>query len=216
MFCYTVFVKQNIVTLLEGYMLISKKDLLEKTGISYGQLYRWKREGLIPDEWFQKQSSFTGQETFFEETLILDRVEMILKLKDTYSLDEIREMIEKEPHQRQMNTELVKALEEIENQVRELYEKEEYTYFELALLSILSKLYREYGKSIMQLKGLLHGICPFFTEHAAIGKKLVVYEINQNLIGLYVGENTVCEMDIRAKRITEFKIDFIIKEIKDK
>ena len=112
--------------------------------------------------------------------------------------------------------EVEKALEEIENQVRELYEKEEYTYFELALLSILSKLYREYGKSIMQLKGLLHGICPFFTEHAAIGKKLVVYEINQNLIGLYVGENTVCEMDIRAKRITEFKIDFIIKEIKDK
>ncbi|MCL2486473.1 MAG: YhbD family protein, partial [Oscillospiraceae bacterium] len=32
--------------------LISKKDLLEFTGISYGQLYRWKREGLIPEEWF--------------------------------------------------------------------------------------------------------------------------------------------------------------------
>ena len=27
--------------------LISKKDLLELTGISYGQLYRWKRKKII-------------------------------------------------------------------------------------------------------------------------------------------------------------------------
>jgi predicted DNA-binding transcriptional regulator AlpA len=29
--------------------LISKKEVLELTGISYGQFYRWKREGLIPE-----------------------------------------------------------------------------------------------------------------------------------------------------------------------
>ena len=45
--------------------LISKRELLENTGISYGQLYRWKREGLIPEEWFIKRASFTGQECFF-------------------------------------------------------------------------------------------------------------------------------------------------------
>lgn len=28
--------------------LISKKELLEKTGISYGQLYRWKRKNIYP------------------------------------------------------------------------------------------------------------------------------------------------------------------------
>ena len=54
--------------------LISKKDLLQETGISYGQLYRWKRERLIPDAWFEKRSSYTGQETFFPRTLILERV----------------------------------------------------------------------------------------------------------------------------------------------
>ena len=32
--------------------LISKKELLDQTGISYGQLYRWKRKGLIPEAWF--------------------------------------------------------------------------------------------------------------------------------------------------------------------
>ncbi len=50
---------------------ISKKDLLELTGISYGQLYRWKRKGLIPEAWFVKKPAFTGQETFFPRTEIL-------------------------------------------------------------------------------------------------------------------------------------------------
>ena len=35
---------------------ISKKELLEKYAISYGALYRWKRKGLIPEEWFVKKS----------------------------------------------------------------------------------------------------------------------------------------------------------------
>jgi len=70
---------------------ISKKDLLLETGISYGQLYRWKRDGLIPEEWFIKRSAFTGQETFFPRDRMLARVQSILALKDTHSLEEIRE-----------------------------------------------------------------------------------------------------------------------------
>jgi len=75
---------------------ISKKELLDMTGISYGQLYRWKREGLIPEEWFIKRSAFTGQETFFPRERTLARVKAILALKDTNSLDEIRESLAKE------------------------------------------------------------------------------------------------------------------------
>ena len=69
--------------------LISKRDLLEKYGISYGALYRWKRKGLIPDEWFIKKSTVTGQETFFPERLVCDRVEMILSKKEDVLLDEL-------------------------------------------------------------------------------------------------------------------------------
>lgn len=69
--------------------LISKKDLLQKYDISYGALYRWKRKGLIPDEWFIKKSTVTGQETFFPENLICKRMEEILELKDEFSLDEL-------------------------------------------------------------------------------------------------------------------------------
>lgn len=69
--------------------LISKKDLLDMTGISYGQLYRWKRKKIIPEEWFIKKSVSTGQETFFPMEKILERVKSILELKDEVSLDEL-------------------------------------------------------------------------------------------------------------------------------
>lgn len=69
--------------------LISKKELLDATGISYGQLYRWKRKGLIPEEWFIRKSVFTGQETFFPKELILARIDKVLNLKDDLSLDEL-------------------------------------------------------------------------------------------------------------------------------
>ena len=72
---------------------ISIKELLAQTGISYGQLYRWKREGLIPEEWFIKQSAFTGQETFFPKDQIMERVAFILREKDSHSLEELAGML---------------------------------------------------------------------------------------------------------------------------
>lgn len=72
---------------------ISKKELLELTGLSYGQLYRWKRMGLIPEHWFLHRATFTGQETFFPRRLILERIETIQRLKDRYSLEEIAELL---------------------------------------------------------------------------------------------------------------------------
>lgn len=73
--------------------LISKKELLERYNISYGALYRWKRKGLIPDEWFIKKSTITGQETFFPEKLVCERVEMILSKKEEILLDELAKEI---------------------------------------------------------------------------------------------------------------------------
>lgn len=76
--------------------LISKKELLEKYGISYGTLYRWKRMGLIPDDWLVKKSTYTGQETFFDDELICKRVEAIIARKDSESLESIaRELLNK-------------------------------------------------------------------------------------------------------------------------
>jgi len=69
--------------------MISKRELLNLTNISYGQLYRWKRENLIPEEWFVKQAVPSGQETFFPKEKILTRINQILELKDKYSLEEL-------------------------------------------------------------------------------------------------------------------------------
>ncbi|MCG7379602.1 YhbD family protein [Paenibacillus sp. ACRSA] len=72
--------------------LISKKELLDLTGISYGQLYRWKRKNLIPEEWFIRKSSYTGQETFFPKQQILPRIDKIIHMKDGLSLDELADV----------------------------------------------------------------------------------------------------------------------------
>lgn len=75
--------------------LISKKEVLENMGISYGQLYRWKRKGLIPESWFIRRSTFTGQETFFPQEKILERIERIKDLKDDHPLDDLAMLITK-------------------------------------------------------------------------------------------------------------------------
>jgi predicted DNA-binding transcriptional regulator AlpA len=77
--------------------LISKKEVLELTGISYGQLYRWKRKNIIPEDWFIKKSSFTGQETFFPREKMLARIEKVKELKDTHSLDELTDFFSPNP-----------------------------------------------------------------------------------------------------------------------
>lgn len=81
--------------------LISKKDLLARYGISYGALYRWKRKGLIPEEWFIKKSTVTGQETFFPYKLVCERIELIQSQKEDILLDELAHQLNKEEESNQ-------------------------------------------------------------------------------------------------------------------
>jgi len=78
---------------MDDERLISKKEVLETMGISYGQLYRWKRKGLIPEAWFIRRSTFTGQETFFPRDKILERIARIVDMKDDHPLDDLAELI---------------------------------------------------------------------------------------------------------------------------
>ena len=96
-------------------MEISKKDLLKTTGISYGQLYRWKREGLIPEEWFVKRSSPTGQETYFPQEKILKRIHAIQQLKDSYSLEELARILTPEISNRLFCEEDLEHFDELED-----------------------------------------------------------------------------------------------------
>jgi DNA-binding transcriptional MerR regulator len=77
--------------------IISKRELLELTGISYGQLYRWKRKNLIPEEWFIRKSAFTGQETFFPREKTLARIDRIKNMKEDLSLDDLAHVFSPSP-----------------------------------------------------------------------------------------------------------------------
>lgn len=123
--------------------LISKKELLELTGISYGQLYRWKRERLIPEEWFIKRASFTGQETFFPRNQILPRVQAILDNKDKYSLTELSKMLSPDTAPALIDSTALAQIEEIAPDllpaILYCFQKESYELFDLALFAAISQ-----------------------------------------------------------------------------
>lgn len=123
--------------------LISKKELLELTGISYGQLYRWKRERLIPEEWFIKRASFTGQETFFPRSQILPRVQAILDNKDKYSLTELSKMLSPDTAPALIDSTALAQIEEIAPDllpaILYCFQKESYELFDLALFAAISQ-----------------------------------------------------------------------------
>ncbi|WP_346929676.1 DUF4004 family protein [Clostridium sp.] len=122
--------------------LISKKEILDMTGISYGQLYRWKRKDLIPEEWFIKKSSYTGQETFFPREKIINRLNKILELKDDMPLDDLAAMFTNKPKVDDVSEGYVIEKEIIREETLPIYkdifrEKNEYNFKDILLMHIL-------------------------------------------------------------------------------
>lgn len=124
-------------------MEISKKDLLKTTGISYGQLYRWKREGLIPEEWFVKRSSPTGQETYFPQEKILKRIHAIQQLKDNYSLEELARILTPEVSNRLFCEEDLEHFDELDIDVAadfmDAMSKDSFVFLEVLVMIALSQ-----------------------------------------------------------------------------
>lgn len=142
--------------------LISKKEVLDLTGISYGQLYRWKRKNLIPEDWFVRKSTFTGQETFFPKEKILERVEKVQKMKDSLSLDELADLFSLSASNLKLTK--VSLIEKgiVSEPVMNIFletqgEMDEFNYHEILKLYILSNLLEsgdihiEEGKMLLQL-----------------------------------------------------------------
>ena len=124
-------------------MEISKKDLLKTTGISYGQLYRRKREGLIPEEWFVKRSSPTGQETYFPQEKILKRIHAIQQLKDSYSLEELARILTPEVSNRLFCEEDLEHFDELDIDVAadfmDAMSKDSFVFLEVLVMIALSQ-----------------------------------------------------------------------------
>lgn len=125
--------------------LISKKEVLERTGISYGQFYRWKRKGIIPEAWFIRKATFTGQETFLPKAKILERIAKIKELKDRYSLDELAELFSPELTETGFSPEELARMDWLSQEVKRYYDavrraKGPYSFKELLYLAVLERL----------------------------------------------------------------------------
>lgn len=141
--------------------LISKKDLLIEMNISYGQLYRWKRKKLIPEDWFMKKSTYTGQETFFPREKILDRIHQILNMKDGASLDDLADKFSSDiPEAMVRRREELLNLEILSKEIINLYEeifkgKEEYSFEDILYMYISEDLLNQGHLSIEDMSRIL-------------------------------------------------------------
>jgi hypothetical protein len=123
---------------------ISKKEALREMAISYGQFYRWKRMGLIPESWFQRRATFTGQETFLPRLKLLDRIRRIKELKDCYPLEEIAGILSPDAARVSYQRVDVVAMELLLPQTRHispgLAEQEEFLFLDLLGLALVRRL----------------------------------------------------------------------------
>ncbi|WP_312460702.1 DUF4004 family protein [Proteiniclasticum sp.] len=141
--------------------LISKKDLLTEMDISYGQLYRWKRKKLIPEEWFMKKSTYTGHETFFPRERILERIQQILNMKDGASLDDLADKFSSDiPEELMRKKEDLIGRGVLHTEIIRLYEeifkgKEEYSFQDILYMYISEDLLHQGNLSVEDLSRIL-------------------------------------------------------------
>lgn len=197
-------------------MYISKKELLMTTGISYGQLYRWKRERLIPEEWFIKQSSYTGQETFFPKDKILNRIEFIMKMKDGHSLEEIREMLSYDSSKNKLTREILKGFEDIDFNIVQILNRDEYSYIEVLFIILLSKLIKEKNLTINSIGEIIKNTEKNIKLINNTRYSFAVYTFNSKYFGvIYEGKNKIL-MDNRLEIVGEYSFEDISETFQHK
>ncbi len=190
--------------------MISKKDLLAITGISYGQLYRWKRERLIPEEWFIKQSSYTGQETFFPREQILSRIQSIQDMKDKYSLEEMAKILSPEVKGVEISVEDLRELKELPHPTLLMFcgvlDKNTFTPLEIVLMILLVRLQEEKQIESKQLGELLLGIKNSIAK-IKTGMRLGLLQVNDNYHLLIYPEQSTLLFDDSIELIWNAGID---------
>lgn len=201
-------------------MLISKKDLLAQTGISYGQLYRWKREGIIPEDWFIKQPSFTGQETFFPKTKILNRINSIQKLKDKYSLEELAKILSPEVSERYFTIDDLNIIEEIDNSLIpcfcKCFQKDNFSYIEVLVLIAISKCKNDYSLELYNVENLCDGIKDNMEDIKQTEYIFVLLNKQKDYYLILHGENAQIYFDNRFKKLCQIRLNDISSTMKIK
>lgn len=203
--------------------LISKKEILDMTGISYGQLYRWKRKELIPEEWFIKKASYTGQETFFPKEKIIERINKIIELKDQVPLDELADMFSNKTKVVDSGEEYILKCGLITKDVLTIYKdifqsKTEYSFKDMLVMYTLQSQLDSGILSIVEIETMLTLIekeyekledkngTVYFIRRLGIG--ICVAAFHENII-LDSNSKIAAEVNIKATSETvKFKLTF--------
>jgi DNA-binding transcriptional MerR regulator len=189
--------------------LIAKKEVLEKTKISYGQFYRWKRKGLIPEAWFIRKSTFTGQETFLPKDKIMERITKIKELKDQYSLDEIAEMLSPQMAKRKYHLKEVMGMNWLPKETLNFYHKESYDLADIFCLGVIAKLLNKLTQEEIKLAiSTLRG----FEIRDELDWSLIVARKDDKVICCVAP--SVCIFDPQTMVEAEVKLNKVLEEIK--
>lgn len=200
--------------------LISKKEILDITGISYGQLYRWKRKDLIPEEWFIKKSSYTGQETFFPKEKIIERINKIIDLKDEMPLDELAEMFSNNTKVGDSGEEYLLQCGLITSEVLPIYKdmfggKEAYSFRDMLIMYVLQSQFDLGALSIGEIETMIRLIDKEYPKLE--GNNGTVYFIRRLGVGVCIAafqESII--IDDNSKIVGEVNIKSISETIKFK
>lgn len=197
--------------------LISKKDLLLMTGISYGQLYRWKRQQLIPDSWFIKQSAYTGQETFFPKQKVLERIQTILTMKDTRSLEELAAYFKPESMDRTYS--ILDAMDaagldsgDVDLCIK-LWGKHRVTFKELLLLSLLTELRAHTELTQENRRSWLLTAREWANVDSQAEQLVIVFRKGNELVYLLVDAMSRFELDEGSGRIAVYDLSERSKQL---
>lgn len=199
-------------------MDISKKELLKETGISYGQLYRWKREGLIPDAWFEKRSSFTGQETYFPREAVLKRIMIIQELKDHYSLEELATLLSPENSAFMFGREDLAKITEIQEDVAVCFmdclQKDTFTYYEMIIMIAFTKCIEQEGLSLEEIKALVLPLKSMPINMQRRNQIMIMVKANDVHYIIMLQENTNFYIDDRLQVRKKIHLDEISDNMK--
>lgn len=199
-------------------MFITKKELLKETGISYGQLYRWKREGLIPEEWFIKQSAFTGQETVFPRNQILNRIKAIQEMKNKYSLEELAKILSPEIADRYFTTDDLKIITEINSNLIPAFvqgfEKNNFTFMEVLIMIALSDVKANTDISRGQIIEIVEGLKDHLPKMKSTGYILILFDREKDYYATIYEEQSQVFIDNRLKVIKQIHLNDISNLLK--
>ncbi|OEF97156.1 YhbD family protein [Desulfuribacillus alkaliarsenatis] len=201
--------------------LISKKDLLELTGISYGQLYRWKRKNLIPEDWFIRKSTFTGQETFFPKDKILARVAKIMDMKEDLSLDDLANIFSANLTGVILRNQDILAHGIVSEKAIEVYQEElgemdGYSFDKILSIYVLDKLLQSGEISLAESKNLLRTMNEHYQKFAGKQCELIcIRKMGTTVFCLTLNQNDIY-FESAAKVVVRLALANCIEELKIK